>query len=328
MSASSTRGARAPFARLALLPLVLAASPCGADRAREPLTPPPPAAPLRRPGPAGPALVTATRDCTAGSPQCVEIAIVGDTQARMGDGRAAPARGYADPSIRRHGGSLWMAYSWPFPELTADTGGRLLLAVRVESHLARSADGGASWRYVRELWQSTPTVDETGATGWLNSEVVSLAPRDAGGGDSTWYAARVRYFVGPAGTPKPTSFTLQVTTAASPALLAGAPEASLGGALTLPHWRPTANLAALSGELAGCTCNDPGLLYHDGTLYLAVQCSLFGPGAEPVEREFVALFATSPDGPPAGWSWRYLGKLAGHAEARELGGETLLQTDL
>src|SRR5687768_15732336 len=116
MRESSTRGARAPLAGLALVALVLAASACGADGAGEPLTPP---------QPAEPALVTATRDCTAGSPQCVEIAIVGDTQARMGDGRAAPARGYADPSIRRHGGSLWMAYSWPFPELTADTGSRL-----------------------------------------------------------------------------------------------------------------------------------------------------------------------------------------------------------
>jgi len=328
MPEPSTLGPRAAIARLARLArlsvvaLVLVAAACGADGAGAPGEPQTPA------GSGEPALVTATRDCTAGSPQCVEITVVGDTQARMGDGRAAPARGYADPSIRRHGRTLWMAYSWTFPELTADAAGRLQLAVRVESHLARSADGGASWRFARELWQSTPAVDESGAAGWLNSEVLSLAPRDAAGGDSVWYAVRLRYFVGPDGAPRPTSFTLQLSTATSAELLAAAPEASLGGALTVPHWRPTTNLAALAGELSGCTWNDPGLLYHDDTLYLAVQCSLFGPGAGAAEREFVALFATTPDGPAAGWSWRYLGKLAGHAEARELGGEMLMQTDL
>jgi hypothetical protein len=168
-------------------------------------------------------------------------------------------------------------------------------------------------------------MDETGATGFLNSEVVSLAPDDtspAGG----WYSVRLHYFTD--GSPKATSFTLRVGSAPSPELLATAEEAVLGSVATHPYFQPDLDLTSLSRELQRCTWNDPALLMRQGTLYLATQCMVYRGLEEQPDEQFIAVFATNPDGRPRSWTWRYLGKLAGHEEAQELGGEMLQQTDL
>ena len=65
-------------------------------------------------------------------------------------------------------------------------------------------------------------------------------------------------------------------------------------------------------------------------MYLAAVCLSFDVQTQEQhpERGLVALFATEPHGEVDSWSWRYVGKLAGHDEAVELGGEHLLQVDL
>lgn len=265
-------------------------------------------------------------DCTAASRACPEILIAGDAPAVLPGGRPSPARGYADASIRRDPatGTLWMAYSWP--HAITDTGAGARPGVAVDSHLARSVDSGVTWTFVQRLWTSVPQRDGRGNTGHLNQETVSLAPRGTPEG-TVWYSARHQYFTAGGSAPQVGSFVIRVATASSPDRLAQVDEAVLGGALTLPNWKPDNNLAALSPDLAGCTFFDPGLLFRDGALYLATQCALYTPQGEATEREFIAVFATVPAGDVRGWQWRYLGKLTTRADAVALGGENLLQTD-
>jgi hypothetical protein len=180
---------------------------------------------------------------------------------------------------------------------------------------------------VRNLWLAERTVDETGAAGWTNSEAVSLAPRQSAAG-TTWYSLREQYFVQDDGAIQVSSFRLKLAAATSPDALGNAEELTLGNDLTRAHWKPDLDLSTLASELTGCTLHDAALLYYHDALYLAAECSRYLESPQPVEQEFVALFSTRPNGAPRTWNWRYLGKLGGYAEALELGGQELLQTDL
>ena len=175
--------------------------------------------------------------------------------------------------------------------------------------------------------QRRPETGDAGELGWRNQEVVSLAPVQTASGP-VWYSARESYFTRLVGGPKLSSFTVRLAAAASPDQLAQAEEAVMGSDLTLPFWKPDFNLDSLSVELRGCIFRDPGIFFQGGTLYLAAECSLFTASGERTEDEFVGVFATEPNGSPKSWKWRYVGKLATHADALDLGGEMLEQTEL
>jgi hypothetical protein len=267
-------------------------------------------------GDGGAAPIVAEADCTADNANCPALAIAGDPPATLADGGASPVAGYADASLRQAGGGgLWLGYSWLHADVSR------LGAIRgalVDTHLARSDDGGRSWRFVAALWQATTGVrDAYGRSGHLNSEALSLARRATPTG-SHWYAARFVYFTPDNGSPAVSSFTLRLSAAASPDQLGGAEEAVLGGALSDAYWGVDLNLAALSGELSGCSFYDAGLIYRGDKLYLAVQCARYDASGELPDDEFIALFATVPDGAPREWTWTYLGKLASSADAAAL----------
>ena len=299
---------------------------CGsttADTPSAPATPPSPdTSATSQPGAP---ITPLTMDCVAGNTGCTALVPAGDAPYVLPSGGTANARGFADPSLRRDPatGTLWMAYSWPF--LSFVSAGSA--AVTVSNHLARSDDGGATWTFVGAMWTAESATGPDGEAGFLNQETVSLAPRTTAAG-TAWYSARLQYFTTPGGGSSGSSFRLRVAAAASPALLAGADDAVLGGAATAAFWHVDVNLSALSADLAQCMFNDPGLLARGDTLYLAAECQVFEPSGERPDKEFVAVFATVPSGAPRTWTWRYLGKLAAAAEAAELGGQMLMQADL
>ena len=271
-------------------------------------------------------------DCPDGAPACPELAIRGDAEYVLPGYGPAPFRGFGDPSIRRDPatGRLWMAYSWLHVSPLAQIGGQRLVAV-VDIHLSHSDDGGSTWTLDGPLWTSQPETDPggSGQQGFSSHEVVNLA---AGAG-GTWYAVHLRYFTPKDSrlySPRLDSIQFRIAQASSPLLLAGAPEASLGGVYTARGWNLDVNLADLDPELRQCSFwNEPALHYEGGTLYLEGECCVYGPtGSHLDDRGFVAVFATTPEGDVRSWRWRYLGKLADHLDAVALGGENLTQTDL
>lgn len=273
----------------------------------------------------GPGIV----DCRA-SAACPELAIAGDAPSRLPSGAASPFRGFADPSLRHDPatGTQWLAYSWPSLHANGDG----TTAPAVSTHLARSDDDGRSFRFVGELWPSTPARDLGGEPGYVDHEVPNLLPV-VGGGAVTWFGVRLEYFVPERGgfAARPfDSFRLRLARASSPPALAAATAATLGTARTALGWDPgQTDLSALADAVADCAMwNEPALHHVGDTLYLVVRCLRFEAGVPRVERSDLVVFA-APAGPDVRrYSWRYAGRLASAEEARELGGGGLTQIDL
>jgi hypothetical protein len=89
------------------------------------------------------------------------------------------------------------------------------------------------------------------------------------------------------------------------------------------------NLASLSPDVRHCAIwNEPALHFEGDELFLALSCMAFRGKIPDMARNDLVLFATRPEGVPRAWKWRYVGRLSGSAEARELGAERLTQIDL
>lgn len=268
------------------------------------------------------------KDCSARA--CPELTVAGDGYDRRSDGTPSPFHGYADAVLRRDpdSGRLWMAYSWPHVKVLGGDGagrrGRSGLPA-VETHLAYSDDGGGSWRYHGVLW---PLIED--ARGITSIEVPNLLPRKTDTG-TVWYGARLDYSVPRQGGMKqrsPQSFRVRVMQASSPPALSRAPAVSLG-ASDDPAWAVDVNLTALDPAVSHCRIwNEPALQFQDGELYLALSCMAFRGKAPDMARNDVVLFATRPQGEVHSWRWRYVGRLAGAAEAAALGGQRLTQIEL
>lgn len=271
-----------------------------------------------------------TVDCNSPT-ACPELVVDGDPPATLPSGAPSPLRGYSDPTIRRgpDASTVWMAYSWPSVHIDP-SGSR---STRVETHLARSTDDGRRWRSGKPLWSAEPVVDPvSGQRGWTDHEVPNLLPVRDETGSTRWIGARLDLFVpdgGTLGKRPPSSFRIVVVSAGSPRELSSGPSAVLGSAGTDERWGVDQDLSALDDSLAGCTVwNEPALHHADGTLYLALRClALGGTGTPNVAGSTIEVFATEAEGEPTSWRWRHQGRLAGHAEALELGGDGLTQID-
>lgn len=276
------------------------------------------------------------KDCA--EPACPAITIVGDKAATLPNGEPSPFRGFADATIRRdlESGRLWMAYSWPSVRIDQDKRRgpfrrQAASTPQVDIHLAFSDDQGRNWRLAKTLWSPTPLRAPGGEEGHMSHEVANLLPVREGG-RMVWYGARLDYFLPDDGGFRrrpPQSFRILIGRAPSPADLAHAPTAALGSMATDPAWGMNINLAQLSPETRHCMLWNEPALFHDGEeLFLALSCMAFRGKTPDIERNDLVVFATRTDGPPTGWRWRHVGKLAGTREARDLGGERLTQIDL
>lgn len=254
-------------------------------------------------------------DCRADRGSCPAIIIRGDPPAELAHYGLAPFRGYADPSLRSdpRTGTIWLSYSWVSTLVSPSLFGKPAIDGGVAVHLARSDDGGRSFRFVKALWGSDSELYE-GRKGYAGHEVSTISPTASG-----WAALDLRYF-NPRGHGNdfvPDSFHFELITAPEPTALISAHETRLGGLLTGAAWRPFVDLSRSSGS--SCPVwTEPSLFEQMGTLFLLAQCKV--PGAP--MRGFLGLFARSAN------DWRWVGELTGAADAAALGGNELTQADI
>lgn len=261
---------------------------------------------------------------------CPRVVLWGDPEAQSG-----LFHGFADPALLRDPvvqSRIWLTYSYPHARLLLQGNGSIVPVAAVETHLARSDNGGQTFVYDSDLWQSFDLDDPEGSGehGLYNSETPSLATIHWGGGVVGWYGAHLGYFMRPTGqyTPKyATSYVIRISGATSLGGLARAPDAVLGLRSTASVYGADVLLDELAGVgVDDCAMlNEPSLFAVGTTLYLTAQCLAFAGGVEDFTRVTTRLYATTPQGLPHTWAWRHVGVLANHALAVELGAETLVQ---
>ena len=268
---------------------------------------------------------------------CPAIAVSGDAPATT----AGSFKGFADPALQADPavpGRVWLAYSWPFVATGQTTTGETVYMGAVESHLARSEDGGATFSFVSGLYAAPAVLDPEGSgeTGIASSETVSLAVITSGP-LTTWYAAHLRYFLQPADGYNPryaTSWTVRVGAAASPEAL-GDPaalsrEVVIGVSTTAAVYGASVEVDQLAGlPIERCAMlNNPTLFAHGGTLYLIVECLAFVGADLDFANATTQILATTPSGDPRTWVWRHVGTLADHSLAQQLGADTIRQPEV
>lgn len=182
-------------------------------------------------------------------------------------------------------------------------------------HLARSDDGGRSFRFVKILWPSDSQSYE-GRRGYAGHEVSTISPVGSG-----WAALDLRYF-NPRGHGNdfvPDSFHFEFMRGPDPATMDVPSEERLGGPLTGAAWRPYADLSYISGKGRSCPLwTEPSLFEDRSTLYLLAQCKT----PDDSKRGFLGLFAHD------GSHWRWVGELTKASDAAAFGADELTQADI
>jgi hypothetical protein len=300
---------------------------------------------------AGPAALTATYSGKSGQAALtvtgsfVQLDCLGDAACPafqvQGDPYSAVTgntlRGYADASIRLalDGATHYLAYSWPTLVTGVGTDTREL-----ETHLASSADAGATWAEVGTLFRhgTSELIPGTAQQGVHSSEEISIVPAaldPAHPAVPYWISVRERYYRPLGGQLDYSTYHLRVgmAQAASPLALAGgdANEQVLLYKNNPPSFRAAmpASAVVLSDVLAGtghADCDYPvsPALYWDGAsghLYLLIECYVAGatPEAAAAASDLVVLRATPYSGgavrPPTAWAWEYRGSFGGQSTA-------------
>ncbi len=254
--------------------------------------------------------------------RCPEVRIAGDPFATL-EGRPAPFRGYGDPSLEHDPatGTLWLSYSWLE---TLPSKGLFPWAPKVDfgvsTHLARSDDGGRSFRFVKAVNRASRAKHpETSEDGWMMHEVSTLLREP----DGHWQILWLTYFDRLDKGPKNRSdFHFVRARAKAPERLGPGSAPWLGGRAAAQGFRVRHRLRGLP-EISDCaTLTEPGLFALGGVTYLAAGCIVVEGGRRRPERERLVLLRQTAQG------YRYLGALLDHADAERLGAAHLEQADL
>jgi len=259
-------------------------------------------------------------DCTAGNPNCPRLAISGDFADK------SKFHGFADPSMRRdpNSGIIWLAYSWPH---VVRSGSGLWSwfsrpDVAVDIHLARSNDGGASWKYAGQLWQAHTVLNPvTKVNNIVSYETANISAQNKNG-KTIWHAIHWDYLLKPGGfiysqIGRYSYFRLSMVS--SPYRLASARSQILGFGGTANELNPDVNLTSLHPGLADCKVwTEPALTTQGDRLYLAARCLHFLGAIPLAKKDFYAVFSTDMRGDIKRWIWKYNGKIAGSADAADL----------
>ena len=274
-----------------------------------------------------------TIDCSWPVTKCPTIEIAGDRPSWT-----QTFSGYADPSIVADPSDkdrYWLAYSYLEGKRATGVRGNPVGVPHVATHLARSDDGGQTWRFEATLWDSELAPDPEGKSpsSYFGSETPSLTVVRSGG-RTTWYSVRLWYFLEPESAYKPrfgTGWTMRVARAdgPSPAALAGADDVVLGVRTTAPGYGASVDLNALAPELSDCAMwNNPIVTAQSGRLYLVAECLVFRGTEVVAERTRMVVLSSEAAGAPKQWKWRYDGVVADRALALALGGERLVSAEI
>ncbi len=254
--------------------------------------------------------------------RCPEIRIAGDPFATL-ERTPSPFRGYGDPSLEHEPatGTLWLSYTW----LEAlPSKGLFPWAPKVDfgasTHLARSDDGGRSFRFVTAVNRTPRTTHpDSGEDGRMMHEVSTLLREPDGRWQILWLAYFDRLGKGPENR---SDFHFVRARASRPENLGPGAEPWLGGRAAAAGFRVRHHLSNLP-EISDCaTLTEPGLFAQDGATYLAAGCIVVEGGRRRPERERVVLLRQTADG------YRYLGQLLDFADAERLDAAHLEQADL
>ncbi len=254
---------------------------------------------------------------------CPEVNITGDPPATLSGG-PAPFRGYGDPTLERDPltGTIWLAYSW-LDTLVNSAGPPPVLNRAVQTHLARSDDGGATFTFVRPVNVATQlTHPDTGVPGWADHEVPSLLYEA-----SDWQMVWLTYFAPygdfpPGPTDSHSDFYLVRSTAAAPGGLGDSSQAWTDGSGTSPSFGVKYNLSTLP-QLSDCAAfTEPALFDDGGAAYLAVNCVVVANGVRRPDLERLVLLKET----TAGYS--YAGALLTYADAQYVSASRLEQADI
>lgn len=227
----------------------------------------------------------------------------------------APANGIFDPSVEYApgAGEGWLAYSAVY----GGGGGGSPWGPIVETHLARSTDGGASWTFETVVNASQAGAilvqGEGDVDGYWNYETPSIVydPGDAG---AEWKIFSHRIFRRTTGTHDtlPPYSWITMKTAPHPS---GPWSAEIGlfesSLLPVAPWNefPTVNLSALDPALSSYVLyTEPGAFAKEGVLYVSLAAITSAP-------EAIVVVASDDHGA----TWRYVGTALTPADAASLG---------
>ena len=227
--------------------------------------------------------------------------------------------GVFDPSLEYDGrGTLWMAYS------------RVEVPKKVDTHLAKSTDGGKTWHFVAGV---NPTAEGSihtsgGQTvvGVWRHETPTLV-RDPTDRARPWKLIWHKYFASaPYDAPQSRMFQygwMAFREAADPAGPWSEEKPLLGAGPFPPSPFTTAvNVAKLHPDLSDCkVLTEPGSLASGGRLYLSLQAYHRGL----FSSHWSILLLSSAD---HGRSWQYVATLLEAAQAKPYGGDFFTGTSL
>jgi hypothetical protein len=227
--------------------------------------------------------------------------------------------GIYDPSLAYtpDGATGWLAYS-------SVTGAHRPIGEYVHTHLARSADGGATWRFVREVNRSEDGTlrlpDGTSLAGVWRYEVPTLvddvADPDAG---RRWKLFAHCYFWSPKSDRMVVYGWIALRCAADPGgeWSASEPLFGAGPNPAAPYHQTRVDINGLDASLRDVVAySEPGALARDGKLYLSMTAlrPRFGPTGMTIDHTVILLASDD-----HGRAWRFVNKLLTAQDADGLG---------
>ncbi|MBV1914211.1 MAG: hypothetical protein KUG72_02430 [Pseudomonadales bacterium] len=268
-------------------------------------------------------------DCGQGA-GCPQLILTGDPLSTVPVSQSAKGfRGYGDPSIEFDSSSdtLWLSYSWLINR-NPDIAGPIIVG-NVESHLARSTDGGQSFEWVANLNTNEPANDPVnGVVGWLNHEVTSLLLQPDGNWQMLWFTYHKTEGGVPFNGGAVLDRSISTTDPTELSTLDGFANTDpwIGADLTHDDYGATHDLhlqvAIDQPDKPVCDMfTEPAHFNFDGEIYLGLNCLVFDGGRQVQDERFL-LFHQTVSG------YGFVAEIVGYTVAQQFGADRFEQVDI